>query len=146
MIRGDMSVTEFVITLWKNKIKVALLVLVLIFGPGLYDDWQNQRAREKLDADRRAVDTEASIAGMMLADAWTRCKEIGFVNDLERCANHKGRLLQEIAAPQLAQMAIQHRDSYWRSCQRFHPNDYCNALLTRSFQLSFAQQKNEKRD
>lgn len=34
MIRGDMTVTDFVVVLWNNKIKVMLLILAFAFGPG----------------------------------------------------------------------------------------------------------------
>ena len=146
MIHADMSVTEFVTTLWENKIKVAMAIVLLIFGPGLYGEWQSKRAVEKREADRQAIDTEASIAGAMLANAWRGCRDIGIVNDMERCAAYEGRLLQEIAAPQLAKIAIERRDSYRRNCQRFNTVEYCNALLIRSLQLSVAQQSSAKND
>jgi len=50
MISGDMSVTEFFTALWGNKIKIGLLILAVIFGPGLYDDWQKKRGAERLHA------------------------------------------------------------------------------------------------
>lgn len=139
MIRGDMSVTEFLKVLWSNKIKVGIAIFVLIFGPDLYDDWQKKRANEQLAADRKAVDTRASIAGMMLRSAWESCSQIGIVNDMEGCANFQARLLQEQAAPLKAKMAIEQRDSYYRSCERFYAHDYCQQLLWRSFELSTAQ-------
>jgi len=74
VIHGGMTVTEFVMILWNNKIKVGLLILAVIFGPGLYDDWQKKRTAEQLEADRKSVDTDASIAGMMLMNAWTSCR------------------------------------------------------------------------
>ena len=67
MTSGDTTVTEFVILLWNNKIKVGLLILAIVLGLGLYDDWQKERAAAKLEADRKSVDHEASVAGMMLA-------------------------------------------------------------------------------
>ena len=146
MIRPDMPVIEFTMTLWKNKIKVVLSILAIVFGQGLHDEWQVQRATEKFEADRQGIDAEASIAGMMLANAWTSCKQIGIVNDMERCASHNGRLLQEIAAPQSAKIAIEQRDSYSRNCQRFYTAEYCSALLGRSLQVSFAQQKTAHSD
>lgn len=145
MIRGDMTVTEFVMAMWNNKIKVGLLILAIALGPGLYDDWQKQRAAEKLEADRKSVDTDASIAGIMLANAWKSCRDIGIVNDMERCAAYDGRLLQEQAAPMLAKLAIDYRVSFYKSCQRFHPGEYCQQLLQRSLSLSVAQ-GNRKND
>src|SRR5262245_25612366 len=112
MIRGDMTVTEFVMVLWNNKIKVAVVLLAIVFGPARYDDWQKKRAAEQLEADRKSVDTDASIAGVMLMRAWKSCAQIGIVNDMERCAAYEGRLLQEQAAPPLAKLAIEHRASY----------------------------------
>lgn len=70
MIRADMSVTEFLTALWGNKVKIALVAAAVMFGPGLYDSWQASRAAEQLETDRKAVDTNASVAGMMLASAW----------------------------------------------------------------------------
>jgi hypothetical protein len=142
MIRGDMSVTEFVALLWEHKIKVGLLFLAFAVGPGLYDDWQKKRAAEQFEADRRSVDTDASVAGMMLMNAWTSCSQIGIVNDMEGCAKYQARLLQEQAAPMLAKIAIEQRDSYYKNCQRFYAYEYCGQLLRRSVALSNAQSKN----
>lgn len=141
MIRGDMSVTEFVMVLWENKIKTGLFILAIAFGPGLYDDWQKKRAAEQLEADRKSVDSDASIAGMMLMNAWKSCSQIGIGNDIDGCAKYEGRLLQEQAAPMLAKMAVEHRDSYYKSCQRFYAYEYCGQLLRRSIALSNAQSK-----
>lgn len=146
MIHGGMTVTEFVMILWNNKIKVGLLILAVIFGPGLYDDWQKKRTAEQLEADRKSVDTDASIAGMMLMNAWTSCRDIGIVNDMDRCAKYDGKLLQEQAAPMLAKIAVDHRDSYYKNCQRFHPYEYCSQLLQRSVALSNAQSKKSNND
>jgi len=140
-MRGDMSVTEFVAVLWKNKIKVGLLLLAFAVGPGLYGDWQKKRAAEQFEADRKSVDTNASIAGMMLMNAWSSCSQIGIVNDMEGCAKYQARLLQEQAAPMLAKMALEQRDSYYKSCQRFYAYEYCGQLLRRSVELSNAQSK-----
>lgn len=139
MIHGDMTVTEFVMVLWNNKIKVALFILAIAFGPGVYDDRKNKRAVEKLEADRVSVDYEASIAGIMLASAWKSCRDIGIVNEMERCAAYEGRLVQEQSAPMLAKMAIEHRASFYERCQRFHLDEYCKQLLQRSLALSVAQ-------
>lgn len=125
MIRGEMSVADFVMVLWNNKIKVGILILGVIFGPSLYDDWQKKRAAEQFEVDRTSVDTDASIAGMMLMNAWTSCSQIGIVNDMERCAKYQARLLQEQAAPMLAKMAIDQRDSYYKNCQKFYAYEYC---------------------
>ncbi len=139
MIQGDMTVTDFVRVLWNNKIKVMLLILGLAFGPGLYDDWQKKRAAEKLVADRASVNLDASITGMMLVNAWRGCRDIGIVNDMERCAKYQGKLIQEQSAPILAKMAIDHADAYYKNCLRFHQSEYCGQLLQRSFALSYAQ-------
>lgn len=140
MKRGDMTATEFVMLLWKNKIKVALLILALALGPGLYQDWATKRAAEEHARDRDAVDTQASIAGMMLLRAWKSCSQIG-VPDVNACSRYEGRLIQEQAAPVLAKTAVEQRDSYLKSCQRFYEFDYCKRLLERSIQLSSAQSK-----
>ena len=139
MINGNMTVTEFVMVLWHNKIKVGLLILAIAFGPYVYDDWKNTRAVQKLEADRASVDHEASIAGMMLASAWKSCRDIGIVNEMERCAVYEGRLIQEQSVTMLAKMAIEHRASFYERCQRFHIDEYCKQLLQRSMALSFAQ-------
>jgi hypothetical protein len=139
MIRGDMSVTEFFVLLWSNKVKVALLILALAFGPGVYRDWQQQRAEARLVAAREAVDFDASIAGMMIVNAWRSCRDIGIVNDMERCAAYDGRLLQEQSAPMLAKLAIEHRASYYKNCFRFHSEEFCGQLLRRSVALSDAR-------
>mgnify|MGYP003375112277 CR=1 FL=1 len=136
MIRGDMSVTEFGMVLWNNKIKVGLLFLAVVFGPGLYTDWEKKSALDKLEANRTSVDMDASFAGMTLMNAWTECAAIGIVNDMERCAAYEGRLLQEMGAPMLARTAIQQRDSYYTNCRRFYADQYCAQLLQRSFALS----------
>jgi hypothetical protein len=146
MISGDKTLTEFVMLLWNNKIKVGLLILAIALGPGLYDDWQKKQAAEKLEADRKSVDHEASVAGMMLASAWKSCRDIGIVNDMGRCAAYEGRLLQEQAAPMLAKMAIEHRASFYKTCQRFHPNEYCQQLLQRSLSLSVAHGNRKSED
>lgn len=139
MIRADMSVTEFLTALWGNKVKIALVAAAVMFGPGLYDSWQASRAAEQLETDRKAVDTNASVAGMMLASAWRSCSEIGIVNDIDGCSKFQARLLQEQAAPMLAKMAVQQREAYWQGCLRFHPQEYCGQLLQRALQLSFTQ-------
>ncbi len=141
MIRRDMSVTEFAVILWEHKIKIGLFFLALAVGPGLYNDWQKRRAAEQFDADRKSVDTDASVAGIMLMNAWTSCSQIGIVNDMEGCAKYQARLLQEQAAPMLAKMAIEQRDSYYKNCQRFYAYEYCGQLLKRSVALSNAQTK-----
>lgn len=141
MIHPNMSVTDFVMTLWKNKVKVVLVAVALAFGPGLYADWQRKRAVEQEESDRRAVDTEASLAGMMLADAWRACSKIGIVNDMDRCAAYQPRLIQEQAAPLLAKTAVDQRDSYVKRCQRFYQGTYCSKLLQRAVEISVAQGK-----
>ena len=141
MIHGNMSVTDFVMTLWSNKFKVVLVVAALAFGPSIYTDWQRKRAAEQLKADRQAVDSDASVAGMMLASAWKGCSQIGIVNDMERCAAFQPRLIQEQTAPILAKSAVGQRAAYYKSCQRFYPATYCGQLLQRSLQLSLAQSK-----
>jgi hypothetical protein len=139
VIRGDMTVTDFVHVLWNNKIKVMFLILALAFGPGLYDEWKMKQAAKRLDADRASVYRDASITGMMLMNAWRGCRDIGIVNDMERCAKYDGKLIQEQAAPMLAKMAIEHRDAYYKNCLRFHQHEYCGQLLQRSVALSNAQ-------
>ncbi|AOS81404.1 hypothetical protein Q5W_21835 [Hydrogenophaga sp. PBC] len=138
-----MTVTDFVMVLWNNKIKVMLLILAFAFGPGLFDDWQQRQAEERLDADRRSVDHDASVAGMMLMNAWRDCRDIGIVNDMERCATYEGKLIQEQSAPILAKMAIEHRDAYYKNCLRFHQQEYCGQLLQRSVALSNAQSESK---
>ncbi len=139
MIRRDTTVTDFVKVLWNNKIKVMLLILACAFGPGLYNDWQKRQAAKGLDADRASVDNNASITGMMLMSAWRGCRDIGIVNDMERCATYNGKLIQEQAAPMLAKTAIEHRDAYFKNCLRFHQIEYCGQLLQRSVAISNAQ-------
>lgn len=140
MNRGDMTVTEFVMLLWENRIKVALLILAVALGPGLYEDWTARRAAEKLARDRDAVGTQASVAGMMLLSAWKSCSQLG-IRDINACSRYEGQLLQEQAAPILAKSAVEQRDSYLKNCQRFYEFDYCKQLLERSIQLSNAQSK-----
>jgi len=140
MNRGEITVTEFVMLLWVNKIKVTLLILAVALGPGFYEDWTARRTEEKLARDRDAVDTQASIAGMMLLSAWKSCSQIG-ISDINACSRYEGRLLQEQAAPVLAKTAGEQRDSYLKSCQRFYEFDYCKRLLERSIQLSNLQSK-----
>lgn len=139
MIHSDMPFIEFLRTLWKNKVKVAAVVLAVIVVPGWFADWRERRDAERLEAARQAIDTEASTTGMLLANAWFACRDIGIVNDLERCAAYEGKLIQEIAAPQLAKMAIQKRSEYHSNCPKLRPPEYCNSLLSRSVQLSVAQ-------
>lgn len=140
MSQRDMTVSELVKVLWNNKIKVAALLLAIVFGPGVYGDWQEKRAARQLEADRRSVNTDASIAGAMLMSAWKSCAQIGIVNDMERCAAYRGELLQEQATSPLAKLAIERR-AYYKNCQRFHPYWYCQQLLDRSVRLSNAQSK-----
>lgn len=71
--------------------------------------------------------------------AWRGCRDIGIVNDMERCATYDGKLIQEQSAPILAKMAIEHRDAYYNNCLRFHQHEYCGQLLQRSVALSNAQ-------
>lgn len=140
MIHGNMTVTEFVMTLWANKVKVTLLILAITFGPGLYSEWERRRAQERMEDDKKAVSTDASIAGMMLLSAWKSCQQIG-ISDVNACSRYQGQLLQEQAAPMLAKTAVEHRDSYLASCQRFYQFEYCRQLLERSIHLSNAQSK-----
>ena len=140
MISGNMTVTEFVMLLWENKIKVTLLILAVVFGPSLYEDWKAEELRKTLESDRKAVGTQASIAGMMLVSAWKSCSQIG-IGDNNACSKYEGHLLQEQAAPMLAKTAAEQRDSYLKNCQRFYEFDYCRQLLERSIQLSNAQSK-----
>jgi len=135
-----MTVTEFVMLLWENKIKVTLLILAVVFGPSLYEDWKAEELRKTLESDRKAVGTQASIAGMMLVSAWKSCSQIG-IGDINACSKYEGHLLQEQAAPMLAKTAAEQRDSYLKNCQRFYEFDYCRQLLERSIQLSNAQSK-----
>ena len=76
---------------------------------------------------------------MMLMRAWRACRDIGIVNDMERCATYDGKLIQEQAAPILAKMAIEHRGGYLKNCLRFHQIEYCGQLLQRSLAISNAQ-------
>ncbi|MBX3610739.1 MAG: hypothetical protein KF871_12665 [Hydrogenophaga sp.] len=138
-----MTATDFVTVLWNNKVKVILLILAVVFGLELFDDWQKRQAAEKLDADRRSVDHDASITGMMLMSAWRGCRDIGIVNDMERCATYEGKLIQEQSAPMLAKMAIEHRDAYYKNCLRFHQHEYCGQLLQRSVALSNVQSESK---
>jgi len=46
----------------------------------------------------------------------------------------------------LAKIAVDHRDSYYKNCQRFHPYEYCSQLLQRSVALSNAQSKKSNND
>jgi uncharacterized protein involved in tolerance to divalent cations len=80
---------------------------------------------------------------MMLASAWTSCRDIGIMNDMQRCAAYEGRLIQEQAALMLAKMAIEHRASFYKTCQRFHPYEYCQQ---RSLSLSVAQGNRKSED
>lgn len=140
MNRGDMTLTEFVMLLWENKFKVALLILAVALATGLYQNWAAKTAVEERARDRDAVDTQASIAGMMLISAWKSCSRIG-ISDINVCSRYEGRLLQEQAAPILAKTAVEQRDSYLKGCQRFYEFDYCKRLLERSIQLSNLQSK-----
>lgn len=139
MIRGDMSVSEFIGVLWENKIRVGLLFLAMAVGTELFDRWQEWRAAKQLNVDRESVDIDASVAGMMLVEAWTSCSQIGIVDNLESCAKYQARLLQEQVAPMLAGKAIALRDSYYKKCQRFYTDEYCEKLITRSVEISYAQ-------
>jgi ABC-type anion transport system duplicated permease subunit len=139
MLRLDKSVDDLLVFLRTHKIKIGIAVLAIVFGPGLYDDWQKSRAAQQLESDRKSVDTDASVTGMMLMEAWTGCSQIGIVNDMERCAAYQGRLLQEQSAPMLAKLAVEQRASYYKNCQRFNTYEYCSQLLQRSVALSNAQ-------
>ncbi len=132
-------IVNFVSGILNNKFKVALLLLALVFGPDMYNDWQKQRAADQLEADRKSVDLDASSAGMLLASAWKGCAKIGIVNNMEGCAAYQGRLVQEMVAPQIAKVAIEQRSSYYQKCERFYAREYCGKLLERALQLSYAQ-------
>ncbi len=140
MIRGDMSVTEFVMLCWNNKGKVLVAIAAAIVLPPLFDEWTQKRAADKLTAEREGVNTSASLAGMMLVSAWRGCVKIG-INDIDRCSTYEGKLLQEVAAPQLAKMAIEQRNGYSSSCRKFYAPEYCDQLLTRSVNLSAASKE-----
>ena len=136
----DMTVTEFVMLLWKNKVKVTVLILVVAFAPGFYQDWATKKAAQELARDRDAVDTQASLAGMMVLSAWKKCALIG-ISDINTRSQYEGRLLQEQSAPVLAKIAVEQRDSYLKGCQRFYDFEYCRKLLERSIQLSNLQSR-----
>ena len=72
-----MTVNDLMLLLRKNKIKVAAMILAIAIFPSLYDDWSASRSAEKLKSDRDEVGTQASIAGMMLFNAWKSCTQIG---------------------------------------------------------------------
>lgn len=139
MQKSAESIVNFVNTIFNNKFKIALLLLTIVFGPDVYNDWQKNRAAARLEADRKSVDLEASSAGMLLASAWKDCAQIGIVNNMEGCATYQGRLLQEMAAPQIAKVAIAQRTSYYQKCERFYAREYCGKLLERALMLSHTQ-------
>lgn len=140
MIRVDMSVTEFVMLCWNNKGKVLVAFAAIFLLPPMFDEWAQKRAADKLAAERAAVNTSASLAGMMLIRAWRGCVKIG-INDIDRCSTYEGKLLQEVAAPQLAKMAIEQRNGYYSSCRKFYAPEYCDQLLTRAVNLSAASKE-----
>jgi hypothetical protein len=140
LIHEDMTVNDLMLLLRKNKIKVAAMILAIAIFPSLYDDWSASRSAEKLKSDRDEVGTQASIAGMMLFNAWKSCTQIG-ISDISTCSRHEGQLLQEKPASLLAKTAVEQRDSYLKHCQRFYDFDYCKRLLERSIQISSAQSK-----
>jgi hypothetical protein len=140
MIRGDMSVTEFAMLCWNNKGKVLVAIAAVVLLPPLFDEWAQKRVADRLAAEREGVNTSASVVGMMLVSAWRSCVKIG-INDIDRCSTYEGQLLQEVAAPQLAKMAIVQRNDYYSSCRKFYAPKYCDQLLTRSVNLSAASKE-----
>ena len=135
---GDMTMTEIAALLWRHRTKVIALFAVVWLGPILYEEWSKKRAAEQLELDRQSVYSDASVAGSLLAGALHQCVLIG-LDDLQRCADYKGQLLQEQAPPVLARTAIEHRDRYLQNCWRFYDRDGCVQLLMRSYHLSSAQ-------
>ena len=151
MTPWDMSVTEllmlcwqsiakFAMLCWNNKGKVLVAIAAAIVLPPLFEGWAQKQAADKLAAEREGVNTSASIAGMMLVSAWRGCVKIG-IDDIDRCSTYQGKLLQEIAAPQVARMAVERRNGYFSSCRKFYALDYCNQLIIRSVNLSAASKE-----
>ncbi len=112
------------------------IVLFFLLEPTI-DRWQSKRLAEQREAEKAAVNVEASLAGMLFVGAWRDCLRIG-INDVQACASYEGKLLQEIAAPKMAQQALKQSQSFYANCTRFHAYEYCYALLRRSIQLSAA--------
>lgn len=100
-----------------------------------YDDWSRQREIEKQAKEKQSVGTQASIAGIELWAAYKACTRIG-INSIDQCAKYEGQLLQEVAAPQLAKVALDARSEYYKLCERFYTEESCIKLLNRSWYLS----------
>lgn len=135
-----MTVSELVKRLTKYWwSKVTFVALLLFFAYPVYQSWAKERAVKVAEQERKAamdrVGTDASIAGSMLWGAYKACARIG-IPDIAKCAKYEGVLLQEKAAPVLAQLAVDQRASYDSSCQKVYATEYCYNLLNRAFQLS----------
>jgi hypothetical protein len=126
--------------LQEHSSKLIVLFLAAIAGPGLYKGWSESRAEAALREERESVGHKASTAGIMWVGAWKACVQIG-IRDVDACSKYKGVLLQEIGAPVQAKLAIEHRDTYAKSCFKFHTEEYCQQLFNRSIQLSSVQSK-----
>lgn len=135
-----MPVTEFASLLWANKIKTALVVLAIAFGPNLYENWSKKRDVERKEEERKSVGISASVTGMMILGAWKSCNRIG-IADIDSCSRYEGQLIQEQAAPALARTAVENRNGYLKTCLKFFDYEYCRQLLNRAVQLSAAESK-----
>jgi len=141
MSKANIPAKGVVAIVFEHPIKIGAVALAIAFSPGILKSWQIKHAQEQLATNQKTVHDDASIAGMMLMNAATKCYQIGILNDLDGCAKHKATLIQEKAAPELAKLAIQQRDSYMNNCKKFYESDYCSNLLLRSVAISNAQSK-----
>ena len=119
--------------------QVAFGGLVLVIAWPAYRDWSTKHAAEVAEREKKEVlqrvGTDASLTGSLLWSAYQGCSGIGIPN-LSECAKYEGTLLQEKAAPAMAQMAMDSKASYDTSCRKLYAQQYCDQLLNRAFHLS----------
>lgn len=113
----------------------ALIFFATAIGLPIYQDWSKERDRARLEEEKKSVSTQASLAGIQIAQAFKACVRIG-ISDVQQCARYDGQLIQEMVAPIAAKNALNSKDEYIKTCLRFYPEDYCSSLLNRSISLS----------
>lgn len=104
---------------------IILIVVIKIAGCG-----KTQTPQEKLQAAVEAEGTDASITAGFLVSAMRQCYIVGL--NVDDCAKLKGTLIDEQTAQTVAQLAVNQRTEYWKSCLASFSNEYCSQLLQRA--------------
>ena len=97
--------------------------------------------QEKLTS---SVGLDASLTAGFLVSAFRSCVIVG-INSVDQCAENKGTLLAEQGAATIAQLGIEHRNSYVKACRENFSEEYCHQLLLRAVNIELRSPSNTGR-